>query len=245
MTVPSHRLDVSSAADVAEEVARAHGYERIDGRLPHAALPPYRPDPSEPRHSCAASWPGSGSTRWSATRSSVRWISSASGATRRDAELIRVFNPLSEEHSILRPSMTPSLLGGLAENARRRQPDAWLFELGKVYWHPGPADAARPRVGDRRHRPLRVMGARHHPCRSARPRTRRGAARPRTWPRSRASSTRCTTRSAPRDPRTRRAGGRAASAPSSGADGASSSMPPAVRTARSARCTRASSRPGA
>ena len=48
--VPSHRLDVVVAADVAEEVARAHGYERIDGRLPQAALPPYRPDPSEPRH---------------------------------------------------------------------------------------------------------------------------------------------------------------------------------------------------
>ena len=48
---PSHRLDVtSSTADVAEEVARAHGYERIAGRLPQAALPPYRPDPSEPRH---------------------------------------------------------------------------------------------------------------------------------------------------------------------------------------------------
>ena len=48
--VPSHRLDVVVAADVAEEVARAYGYERIDGRLPQAALPPYRPDPSEPRH---------------------------------------------------------------------------------------------------------------------------------------------------------------------------------------------------
>ncbi|MBA2266615.1 MAG: phenylalanine--tRNA ligase subunit beta, partial [Chloroflexi bacterium] len=48
--VPSHRLDVSSDADVAEEVARAYGYDRIPGRLPHAALPPYRPDPSELRH---------------------------------------------------------------------------------------------------------------------------------------------------------------------------------------------------
>jgi phenylalanyl-tRNA synthetase beta chain len=43
------------------------------------------------------------------------------------------------EHAILRPSMAPSLLSGLAENARRRRTDAWLFDLGKVYWHnPGP-----------------------------------------------------------------------------------------------------------
>jgi phenylalanyl-tRNA synthetase beta chain len=31
--------------------------------------------------------------------------------------------------------MAPTVLAGLAENARRRQPDAWLFDLGKVYWH--------------------------------------------------------------------------------------------------------------
>ena len=34
--VPLHRLDVSTAADIAEEVARAHGYERIPGKLPRA-----------------------------------------------------------------------------------------------------------------------------------------------------------------------------------------------------------------
>ncbi|MGH2488292.1 MAG: phenylalanine--tRNA ligase subunit beta, partial [Candidatus Limnocylindria bacterium] len=48
--VPAHRLDVTGPADVAEELARAHGYERIPGKLPTADLPPFRPDPSEPRH---------------------------------------------------------------------------------------------------------------------------------------------------------------------------------------------------
>ena len=50
MSVPEHRLDVVAAEDVAEEIARRHGYGRIPGRLPHPALPPFRPDPSEPRH---------------------------------------------------------------------------------------------------------------------------------------------------------------------------------------------------
>ncbi len=39
VTVPLHRLDVVSDADVAEEVARAHGYDRIAGTLPAASLP--------------------------------------------------------------------------------------------------------------------------------------------------------------------------------------------------------------
>jgi phenylalanyl-tRNA synthetase beta chain len=41
--------------------------------------------------------------------------------------------------------MYPSLLAGLAENARRRRPDAWLFDLGKVYWHHPDAPTPRDR----------------------------------------------------------------------------------------------------
>jgi len=54
------------------------------------------------------------------------------------SELIRLFNPLSEEHAILRPVLYPSLLAGVAENVRWRQADVGLFDVGKVYWyHPG------------------------------------------------------------------------------------------------------------
>ena len=65
-----HRLDVIVAADVAEEVARAHGYERIEGGC---RRPPCRRSavPAEPRTPCAGSSPGSGSTRSSGTRSSA------------------------------------------------------------------------------------------------------------------------------------------------------------------------------
>jgi phenylalanyl-tRNA synthetase beta chain len=152
--VPSHRLDVVVAADVAEEVARAYGYERIDGRLPQAALPPYRPDPGEPRHVVRRILAGLG-------------LDEVIGhaligpedleRVRRDAadpELVRVFNPLSPQHSILRPSMTPSVLGGIAENSRRRQHDAWLFDLGKVYRHPAqptPRDRASETAGTGRY----------------------------------------------------------------------------------------------
>ena len=53
-------------------------------------------------------------------------------------EPIRLFNPLSEEHSILRPVMYPTLHAAVAENARQRRNDVRLFDLGKVYWyHPG------------------------------------------------------------------------------------------------------------
>ncbi len=143
VAVPSHRLDVLVAADVAEEVARAHGYENITGRLPHAALPPHRPDASAARHRIRRILAGIGLDEMVGHALIGPDDLARTGLDSSDAELIRIYNPLSPEHSILRPSMTPSLLGGVAENARHRQPDAWLFDLGKVYWyHP---DQATPR----------------------------------------------------------------------------------------------------
>ena len=146
VSVPAHRLDVRIEADVAEEVARAHGYERIPGRLPAAQLPPYRPDPSEPRHRIRRILAGIGLDEMVGHALIGLEDLARSGRDPSDGGLVRVHNPLSPEHSILRPSMTPSLLAGLAENARRRQPDAWLFDLGKVYWY-RPSDAG-PRERD-------------------------------------------------------------------------------------------------
>src|SRR5918992_1446364 len=138
--VPSHRLDVTLPADVAEEVARAPGYHQIPSKLPTAVLPPDPADPSEPQHRVRRVMTGLGLDEV------VSYALIGPEVVRRtgydpDAEhVIRLANPVSEEHSILRPVLYPSLLGALAENARQRRPAAWLFELGKVYWYnPGTA----------------------------------------------------------------------------------------------------------
>ena len=148
VTVPSHRLDVAVAADVAEEVARTYGYDRVQGRLPEAALPPYRPDPSGPRNAIRRVLAGIGLDEM-VTHALVGPDDLArAGLDPSAPHLVRLFNPLSEDHSILRPSMAPSLLAGLGENARRRRPDAWLFDLGKVYWHGGDVASERERRAD-------------------------------------------------------------------------------------------------
>lgn len=143
--VPPHRLDVTVEADVAEEIARAHGYDRIDGRLPQAALPPFRPDPSGDRHRLRRILAGMGVDEMVGHALVGADDLRRTAADPADGRLVRLYNPLSEEHSILRPLLAPSLLAGLAENARRRRPDAWLFELGKVYWHHDGAPGARER----------------------------------------------------------------------------------------------------
>ena len=131
--VPPHRLDITSDADVAEEIARAHGYDRIPGRLPRAALPPYRPDPSEPRHVVRRVLAGLGLDEMVSHALIGGEDLVRTGTRADDPELVRIFNPLSDEHAIMRPTMTPSLLRGVAENARWRQSSVRLFDLGKVY----------------------------------------------------------------------------------------------------------------
>jgi phenylalanyl-tRNA synthetase beta chain len=156
VSVPSHRLDVTVPADVAEEVARAYGYERIEGRLPNAALPPFRPDPSAGRNRARRALAGMGLDEVVTYALIGPNDLERAGLDDADPGLVRIYNPLSADHAIMRPSMTPSLLGALAENARRRRPDAWLFELGKVYWYhddgqPSPRDIRADTAGTGRY----------------------------------------------------------------------------------------------
>lgn len=144
VSVPSHRLDVIGPEDVAEEIARSHGYARIPGRLPAQVLPPYRPDPSEPRHVVRRILGGLGLDEI-VTHALIGPDDLArTGYAADDPHLVRVANPLAEQHSIMRPVLYPSLLAGLSENVRQRRTDAWLFEVGKTYWG-GEAEGPLPR----------------------------------------------------------------------------------------------------
>jgi len=47
--VPTWRRDIVIEADVAEEIARVHGYENVPSVTPHTPMPDYRPSPLEVR----------------------------------------------------------------------------------------------------------------------------------------------------------------------------------------------------
>jgi phenylalanyl-tRNA synthetase beta chain len=148
--VPGHRLDVVAPEDVAEEIARAHGYHQIEGRLPAPALPAYRPDPSEPRHRARRILAGLGLDEVVLHALIGPDDLARSGYDADDPDLIRLANPLAAQHSIMRPVTYPSMLSALAENVRQRRGDPWLFEIGKTYWRggaKGPATAESAGTG--------------------------------------------------------------------------------------------------
>jgi phenylalanyl-tRNA synthetase beta chain len=137
VTVPSFRLDVVAVEDVAEEIARAHGYDRVPATLTMPELAAYRPDPGARRHELRRILAGLGLDEVVSHALIGPDDLSRSGYDPTDAALVRVANPLSEAHAILRPVMYPSILAALAENVRQRRLDPFLFELGKTYHHLG------------------------------------------------------------------------------------------------------------
>lgn len=137
VTVPSFRLDVVAPEDVAEEIARAYGYDRVPATLSMPQLPPFRPDPGEPRHRVRRILAGLGLDEVVGHALIGADDLARSGYDPADVSLVHVANPLSEQHAILRPVMYPSMLAALAENVRQRRHDPFLFEVGKTYHHLG------------------------------------------------------------------------------------------------------------
>ena len=136
--VPTSRPDIRPAPygidDVIEEVARTFGYSNVPSRVP--------------------TWPQPGRlTALQRSRREVKdvlrglgvsegWTDTFVSATAHDdvdltGPAVRVTNPLDAEKPYLRRSLLPGLLGALAYNAGRRQPDVRLFEVGVVFSHPG------------------------------------------------------------------------------------------------------------
>jgi phenylalanyl-tRNA synthetase beta chain len=141
--VPTWRRDIAIEADVAEEVARVRGYETIPETLPDTSMPPHRPSPLGIRDRIRETLAGAGLTE-AVTHALVspaqaeRWVWSAEtapvhGGTPAGGRPIHVTNPLSMDHSVLRQSVTGSLVEIAASNLRHGREDVAIHEVGKGY----------------------------------------------------------------------------------------------------------------
>ena len=145
--VPTWRRDLVIELDVAEEVARVRGYEKTPGALPATPMPPFRRSPLELRDGVRDVLAGGGLSEvvthalvppdrderlaWPiAAADGVAGEGNATGA------IIRVINPLSSQHSVLRRDVVGSLLDVVSMNLRQGREDVAIFEIGKGYGLP-------------------------------------------------------------------------------------------------------------
>jgi phenylalanyl-tRNA synthetase beta chain len=139
VAVPSFRPDVTAPADLAEEVARLYGYDRLPRRrlrlAPAGGLEPLACLRRRVRTALAA------------LGADEAWTSSFVAARSMPElglpEPVRIANPVSPDEDALRPSLLPGLLAALATNVGRQEDDVRFFEIGRVFSVPSPERLAR------------------------------------------------------------------------------------------------------
>jgi phenylalanyl-tRNA synthetase beta chain len=144
--VPSWRSDLEIEADLAEEIARLYGYERIPTSIPSADLPPHRPSPTLLRDRVRRLLADAGlhevvthalvsaaqADLWSEPTALVTGPLATSEGAAGGASIV-LQNPLSADHDRLRRSLLPSLLDRVDANLRYGATSGAIFEVGRGY----------------------------------------------------------------------------------------------------------------
>lgn len=135
--VPSWRNDVTCMADISEEIARLHGFDKIKSTLPNGV-----------------SMQGTQSAKQTfidkvkASLSSQGLYETISVALTNEEtfnklnipqdsplrKAVPIMNPLSDEYPLVRTTLLSSIFDNLARNLARKNDDVALFEVGSVFF---------------------------------------------------------------------------------------------------------------
>jgi len=136
VTVPSWRGDVKRMADLAEEVARYHGYDAIPCTLMRGQTTLGGWSPTQKLENRLGELCRSFGYDEIITYSfisptyydKIRW-----SPDDRRRKSFKILNPLGEDTSIMRTTTLPSMLEILTRNYNYRNKSAKLYELGRIY----------------------------------------------------------------------------------------------------------------
>ena len=136
IVVPSFRQDLEGIADIAEEVARFYGYDKIPSTLPSGEATtgkmPFKIRIEQKARDIAEYCGFSQGMCYSFESPKVfdKLLLDKDDAARK---AIVISNPLGEDFSIMRTVPLNGMLTSLATNFNRRNKDVRLYELGNIY----------------------------------------------------------------------------------------------------------------
>ena len=136
LTVPTFRQDILRQCDIAEEVARFYGYDKIPTTLPNGEATtgklPFKLRIEQKARDIAEYCGFSQGMCYSFESPKVfdKLLLSADDPAR---QAITIANPLGEDFSIMRTVPLHGMLTSLATNYNRRNKDVRLYELGNIY----------------------------------------------------------------------------------------------------------------
>ena len=142
--VPSYRADLEQKADIAEEVARMYGYNKIPTTaLRGSAEAIVTPEQDfERRINNAMIAMGYDEIVTYSFMSPKMYDKICLPADHPMRKSVVITNPLGEDTSIMRTTGLPSMLDTLARNYNNRNPEAWLYEISSEYLPREGEDAA-------------------------------------------------------------------------------------------------------
>jgi phenylalanyl-tRNA synthetase beta chain len=130
---PSWRIDLLTPSDLAEEVARMIGYDKIPSILPprpnHASL-----TPTQKRHRAIASMLAArGLAEVQTFPFTNQETIDQMGFVGERAATYRIANPMSDEQPLMRVHLVPGLIEVAARNISRGAKDFAIFEMGSIF----------------------------------------------------------------------------------------------------------------
>ncbi len=136
VTPPTCRVDITREIDLIEEIVRLYGYDRIPVSLPHVSVSEID---ALPRHTLEARLRqlliGSGYTEvinYSfTTPASVDCLGLPKDDERRN--FVAIKNPLTEEQSVMRTTLSYGLLDNLKKNINNSSVNLKIFESGRAF----------------------------------------------------------------------------------------------------------------
>jgi len=159
--VPSFRRDLAMEDDLAEEIIRVWGYDKLPSTLLAGATVEVARGSDRLRQESVVRRALVGAGLVEAVGSSL--TDAARAAALRapgDAEPVALLNPLTQDASVLRQHPLDGVLAAVATNTRRRQADVRVFEIGRTYERATGGDTG---TAELRWAAVALSGARHDP----------------------------------------------------------------------------------
>ncbi|MEW8994904.1 phenylalanine--tRNA ligase subunit beta [Clostridium sp.] len=133
---PTFRSDLNIKEDIAEEIARIHGYNNFESTLPHCeAIKSGKSEKHKLEDKIIEGLVASGMNQ-SISYSFVSNKIFDKLLIPQDSELrnvVEIRNPLGEDFKVMRTTTLASMMESLARNYVKSNESAMLFEIGKVY----------------------------------------------------------------------------------------------------------------
>lgn len=133
--VPNRRLDITIKQDLVEEIARIYGYDKLNETIPSMNVSGGLTEIQKSRRTVRHIFSDLG---WNECITysliSPKYIDEFLFPSLKHQEPIVLSHPMSEEHSVLRKSLLPSLIHVVKYNEARKMTNNAFFEIAKKYY---------------------------------------------------------------------------------------------------------------